>query len=170
MVSDAKASILTQRLTRQTGEHAANVSTTHANDEAKEEHASEPAKVNEDLAGWGIWCNGDCNKKIDKWSEPFYLCLICPNTDLCVGCHEKRLESDKGEGKGSWKRFCAPDHRYIKGPMKGWQGVRDGVIRIEGEEPIGVKEWVKGLKEDRWPRAWERYWLKQGGLKDIDVL
>ena len=125
----------------------------------------------EDLVtgGWPISCNGDCNNSIDKWSEPFYLCLICPNTDLCVACHEKRLESDKGEGTNSWKRFCAPDHRYIKGPMKGWQGIKDGVIHIEDEEPFTVKDWIMGLKDERWPQAWRKYWLKQGGLRDIDV-
>jgi hypothetical protein len=64
--------------------------------------------------------------------------------------------------------FCGDDHRYIKGPMKGWKGIKDGIIRIE-EKELPVKEWLKELQEVRWKKAWERYWLRQGGLKNIDV-
>jgi hypothetical protein len=67
-----------------------------------------------------------------------------------------------------WTKFCGENHHYIKGPMKGWKGVKNGIIRINDEE-LSVKDWIKGLKEDRWPKAWETYWARQGGLKDIDI-
>ena len=136
-----------------------------ASKKADEKLTTEHDKTDEDVAEWDVACDG-CDAGMEGWSEPFYLCLICPNTDLCVACHEKRLAQDN---LNSWKRFCEPDHRYIKGPMKGWRGIKDGVIRIEGDDPFTVKDWIKGLRDERWPKAWERYWLKQGGLKDIDV-
>ncbi|KAF2265868.1 hypothetical protein CC78DRAFT_567200 [Lojkania enalia] len=143
----------------------------------KSESESE-SESEEDLSGFGIFCNGGCGTSISKWSQPFYLCLICPSTDLCEACHAKRiaansseisnLDSTSSESLATSLPFCGENHHYIKGPMKNWKGIKNGVIRIGGEE-IKVKEWIRGLKEERWPRAWKRYWLRQSGLKDIDV-
>jgi hypothetical protein len=52
--------------------------------------------------------------------------------------------------------------------MKGWKGIKNGIIRI-GDEEITVKEWLRGLKEERWGNAWTVFWTRQGGLKDIGV-
>lgn len=144
----------------------------------------------QDIGDFSIFCDGKCGRSIKQWTEPFYLCLICPNTDLCEECHAKRSEwnvsastsnqtpssepdSDSGldttaEAPTSWTTFCGENHHYIKGPMKGWNGIKDGVVRIEDKE-FAVKDWIREMKEVRWPKAWERYWLRQGGLKDIDV-
>ena len=46
---------------------------------------------------------------------------------------------------------------YVKAPVDGWRGVKNGVIRI-GEEEIEFKEWLRSLKEERWPKAWENFW------------
>ncbi|ORY05487.1 hypothetical protein BCR34DRAFT_604521 [Clohesyomyces aquaticus] len=195
-------------------------------EEPKESTEEEPKESDEDITDYSIGCDG-CNKWITKWSEPFYLCLICPNIDLCEACHTKRLAWNRGEaacegkpeaegkteadgtpevdgnteaegkteaagktevkaegktkadgkidGAGktdaesgdSWTKFCAEGHHYIKGPMKGWKGIKNGVIQID-DEKLPVKDWIKGLKEERWPRAWEEFWRRQGGLRDVE--
>jgi hypothetical protein len=136
----------------------------------KEGQELEEHEIEQDITGefFGITCDGDCRAEVVKWDQPFYLCLICPSVDLCAGCLEKKRASVRGEEENSWKRVCSPDHCFIKGPMKGWKGIKNGVIRIEGKEAFTVKQWLKEMKEDRWPRAWESYWLRQGGLRNID--
>ncbi|CAN9159371.1 unnamed protein product [Alternaria alternata] len=128
----------------------------------------EPAKIDEDVAGWGIFCDGRCGVTIKSWTQPFYYCLVCPSCDLCEDCHSKRLEQTAGEIGEPWLSFCGANHRYIKGPMKDWKGIKNGVIRI-GNEEIAVRDWLRGLKEERWQNAWKTFWTRQGGLKDIGM-
>lgn len=136
----------------------------------KSEETLEKYEEDQDLTGdrAKLGCDGDCGTMVMQWDQPFYLCLICPNIDLCATCLDEKRASAKEEMKQKWKRKCSPDHYFIKGPMKGWNGIKEGVIRIEQKEPFTVKQWLKEMKEDRWPRAWERYWLKQGGLRNIN--
>jgi hypothetical protein len=94
-----------------------------------------------------------------------------PATGLKQESEPKFKTDSKSEGQNvqhPWITYCGENHHYIKGPMKGWRGVKNGIIRINDEE-LSVKDWIKGLKEDRWPKAWDTYWARQGGLKDIDV-
>jgi hypothetical protein len=135
-----------------------------------EKESLEDQGDDQDITGemWGVGCDGQCGAGMQQWEQPFYLCLICPNIDLCVDCLKKKRASKGEESEQSWKQVCNPDHCFIKGPMKGWKGVKEGVIRIEGRESFTVKQWLKEVKEERWARAWERYWLKQGGLRNIE--
>jgi len=132
-------------------------------------------KLDEDVfpAG-GLGCDGPCETSITSWTQPIYYCLICPNCDLCEDCHSKRVQQTKGvepteeKTEEPWLSFCGANHRYIKGPMKGWKGVKDSIIRY-GKTEITVTEWLRGLKEERWPNAWKIFWTRQGGLKNIGV-
>lgn len=144
--------------------------TVEENDTPQETNTTEEIEAaanDEELSGFYIYCNGNCDTEIKSWTEPFYLCLICTNTDLCVKCHSKRLNWNRDGGENQWTTFCGENHRYIKAPVARWKGIKSGVIRI-GEEDIPVKQWIKGLKEERWPKAWETFWLRESGLKDID--
>ncbi|KAI4648350.1 uncharacterized protein J4E79_009972 [Alternaria viburni] len=151
------------------------VAETESKDERESDAETEPDKLDEDvfLAG-GLDCDGPCETSITSWTQPIYYCLICPNCDLCEDCHSKRVQQTKGvqptEGKTEepWLSFCGANHRYIKGPMKGWKGVKNGVIRYADTE-ITVTEWLRVLKDERWPNAWKIFWTRQGGLKDIGV-
>ena len=105
---------------------------------------------------------------IKSWTQPFYYCLVCPSCDLCGDCHSKRLKQTAGEIGKPWLSFCGANHRYIKGLMKDWKGIKNGIIRI-GDEEIAVKDWLRGLKEERWQNAWKTFWTRQGGLKDIGI-
>lgn len=128
----------------------------------------EAGELDEDLTGGGVYCDGQCGVDIYSWTRPIYYCLVCPSCDLCEDCHSKRLKQTKGELEEPWLSFCGANHRYIKGPMKGWKGIRNGAIRYRDTE-ITVTEWLRGLKEERWPNAWKIFWTRQGGLKDIGV-
>jgi tetratricopeptide (TPR) repeat protein len=128
----------------------------------------EPAKLEEDIARMSIFCDGQCGASITSWSQPFYYCLVCPSCDLCEDCHSKRLKQTSGDIEEPWLSFCGSNHRYIKGPMKDWRGIKNGVIRF-GDKEVTVKEWLRGLKEERWQNAWKIFWTRQGGLKDIGI-
>jgi tetratricopeptide (TPR) repeat protein len=137
--------------------------------EAPESSAALPTEPDEDLTGAGIFCDGGCGTDINTWTKRIYYCLVCVNCDLCEDCHAKRLAQTRGEIEEPWLSFCGRDHLYIRSPIKGWKGIKNGVIRIEGEEEFTVKDWLKGLKEERWQKAWETFWTRQGGLKNIGI-
>lgn len=63
-----------------------------------------------------------------------------------------------------WVQWCGKDHIYVKGPIDGWRGVKDGVIRI-GEEKLAFKKWLQTLKDERWPKAWEDFWRGESFLR-----
>lgn len=138
-------------------------------EEQSETTSEKPEELDEDVTGSGIYCDGGCGTDISRWTQPMYYCLVCVNCDLCEECYGKRLAQTRGEIEEPWLSFCGPDHRYIKAPMKGWKGIKNGVIRIEGEEEFTVEDWLKGLKEERWQKAWDTFWTRQGGLKDIGL-
>jgi hypothetical protein len=132
-----------------------------------------PEIEDEDTAqnGFNVTCDGECDGSYLKWTEPLYMCIFCPSTDLCTKCHEKRLAQNKGEPNLYWRSYCGKNHRYLKGPIQGWKGVKNGVIRIEGEdgkvEEIKFIEWLKGLKEERWVNAWEKFWLRSADVMNV---
>ena len=96
-----------------------------------------PAPKPYDLSPYAsVVCRGRCKDTHDQkgyknWDEPVYLCIVCPNCDLCAACRVKRLEMSSGEGT-YWRDFCGRGHPYLGGPIEGWQGVRDGMVHVGG--------------------------------------
>ncbi|KAF8860934.1 hypothetical protein BDZ45DRAFT_293513 [Acephala macrosclerotiorum] len=152
---------------------------TEADDSAKD--AAEDLNPNSD-----IWCDG-CGDTFSDWTvKPVYGCIICTNCDLCEDCWKKRDACNKGEPWTEWKTFCGENHKYIKGPMPGWKGVKDGVLRIEtvgyGEpqqpngtesepktakvEEIKFEVWLDDIQE-RWTEAWKGFWKREDLIVDI---
>jgi hypothetical protein len=126
----------------------------------------EPELEEDLLADQSIQCNG-CDKVINNWKDgPLYLCVTCTDTDLYTTCYNKRVTSNRGGEWTEWQTFCGPHHRYIKGPMKDWKGVKDGIIRF-GEEKMPFTEWLKGLNEKRWRGAWVNWWQQDDLVDDI---
>lgn len=131
----------------------------------------------EDLTKINYPCDG-CGRKQSRWDSVQYMCLVCPNLDLCETCYAKEIESHSRLPQATnpdengvwedelWQPFCDGTHAYIKGPMKHWKGIRGGMIRI-GDEEVAVKDWLRGLKEEGWKQAWENFWRLQGGLRNI---
>ena len=87
-----------------------------------------------------------------------YACLICAACDLCQECYDQRQEMNAGDTAANWASFCGQDHEYLKGSIEGWKGVKDGMIRISGEEPVAFKERLRGLRDERWNAAWSEFW------------
>ncbi|CAG8978789.1 hypothetical protein HYALB_00011054 [Hymenoscyphus albidus] len=116
-----------------------------------------------------VGCDGDCGSAWSSWEEPQYLCIVCTNIDLCTICHGKWISLNGGGQSGYWRPYCGYDHRYIKGPIEGWRGVRDGEIRImvDGKiEKIKLSVWLSEL-DGRWNQAWDRFWRRLDGVKNI---
>lgn len=80
------------------------------------------------------------------------------------------MEWNKGKpNTADWKGWCGKDHGYVKAPIEGWRGVKNGVLRI-GEEEIDFKEWMRGLREERWPQAWESFWTRESFFRGTGFL
>lgn len=111
-------------------------------------------------------CDGECQQAHYRaWrGRTLYFCAICADVDLCDVCFEKRQQYNKDDSSLISRvgaEYCGANHKYLKGPVQGWQGVKNGMIMIEGKEPVAFKEWLKELKEVKWKEAWEKFWLAE---------
>ncbi|KAI9661209.1 MAG: hypothetical protein M1821_009536 [Bathelium mastoideum] len=145
------------------GRHEAEVHENSQESEEKEENA-----VGDLLPDYerGVSCDGNCRFEETDWTKgTMYMCIHCGNCDLCEACYEKRMAWNRGEPNTTlWYDWCGKDHAYVKGPVDGWRGVKNGIIRID-EGEIEFKEWLQSLKEKRWPKAWENFWKGESFLR-----
>ncbi|KAG9234277.1 hypothetical protein BJ875DRAFT_441415 [Amylocarpus encephaloides] len=74
-------------------------------------------------------------------NDPLYMCVVCSNTFLCQACYEKRITQNQGQKSEYWKKVCGKDHKYLKGPIEDWGGVKNGVLKI-GEEKLLFAHWL----------------------------
>jgi hypothetical protein len=65
-----------------------------------------------------------------------------------------------GGKKTWWRSYCGQNHTYIKAPVEGWKGVKNGIMRI-GNEQISFNDWLQSLKDEKWPAAWESFWKNE---------
>jgi tetratricopeptide (TPR) repeat protein len=115
-------------------------------DDSDEEEESK-ALGDEDLVHEIRGCDG-CSKGFRNFAESLYKCLICPNVDLCTACYTDHMADKNGlAGLIGYAKFCNPiKHEYLKAPVNGWKGVKDGVIRYDGKE-VRFTVWLEDLKE-----------------------
>jgi hypothetical protein len=97
-----------------------------------------------------IICNGPCSSRFDNWHDGVnvYFCIDCHDVDFCQDCHDKQLLYHTKTGEGFWFKCCWAEHKYIKQPVEGWRGVKNGVIRI-GAKQKPFKFWLLAVK-DKW--------------------
>ncbi|KAH7142803.1 hypothetical protein B0J13DRAFT_445006 [Dactylonectria estremocensis] len=110
----------------------------------------------------GIRCGGYCLDNpgdITSWNQTaMYRCVICANCDWCETCYLKRVSNSGNSSEEKWRAYCGAGHEFIRGPVEGWMGIKDGKIEMKYEEPEAFREWLRRLERERWPRAWEDFW------------
>lgn len=130
-------------------------------EEPDEEEPELPTNEGDLLGNFGFrTCDGPCipNKCFYYWGDrSAYQCLMCFDGFLCEECFEKRQAANKGEPLDC-RHFCGQDHEYIKAPIEGWKGVKDGKVMIEGEEPVEFQELLRQIRDELCKEAWDSFW------------
>ncbi|KAK3372728.1 hypothetical protein B0H63DRAFT_401878 [Podospora didyma] len=126
--------------------------------------ALNPPEEEGDLSAFPVSCDGTvCNsseKERRMWfgGRSLYLCTTCEDVILCDVCYAALRKDASGEKTFEGRRFCAKGHQHVKGPIEGWRGVRSGVVTIEGEEGVSVKEVLEKILGQWVPEAWGQFW------------
>ncbi|KAL6365743.1 hypothetical protein LRP88_00318 [Fusarium phalaenopsidis] len=131
-----------------------------AAEDSDEEELELPTNEGDLLGEFVRACDGPCipNKHFCWWGDrSAYQCLICFDGFLCEECYEKRQAANKGEPLNC-RHFCGQDHEYIKVPIEGWKGVKDGKVMIEGEEPVEFQQLLRQIRDDLCKEAWDSFW------------
>jgi tetratricopeptide (TPR) repeat protein len=106
-------------------------------------------------------CEGFCQpkRKFYYWggqSAYFYPAL---STGLiCEECQAAYEAVRRGERKLKGRYFYGIEHTYFKLPIEGWRGVRDGMLMIEGEEPVAMDDFLEKIRTEVCQEAWDRLW------------
>ncbi|KAM3425267.1 hypothetical protein BST61_g7215 [Cercospora zeina] len=137
-----------------------------AGSEGSSEASSIPPDDEGDLGSGWVECDGECHPHVqwEYWKgRTMYVCVVCRATQLCDECFAKRQKynEDASSCPVAGPYFCGRDHAYVQGPVEGWRGVTKGVMRIDGEDSVDFKVWLEELRNDKWVRAWERFWLEE---------
>jgi tetratricopeptide (TPR) repeat protein len=107
---------------------------------------------------WG--CDGECNPSMTwEWfgDQPMYDCLMCDYI-LCQPCYDARQADNAGVKPIEGRKFCGKDHKYIKTPMPGWKGIRNGKITIDGEDPEDFGELLVRFRDEILKETWSAFW------------
>ena len=141
-------------------------------DDTKRSHPDSKHSVNRpegpgekfDTSDFTIRCYGTCDPMVECTSgwqgRSMYRCLICYNCYLCEDCYKLRQKLNDGEKPGPIQHFCGANHKYIKGPVEGWKGVKAGKMYI-GEDEFIFKDWLRELKEVKWKQVWDTFWTTE---------
>lgn len=96
-----------------------------------------------------ILCNS-CYSQFDIFQDgtSVYFCVDCHEADFCSDFHDKQVLYYTKTGEVFWFKCCWAEYQYIKQPVEGWHGVKNGVIRI-GAKQKPFKFWLMAVK-DKW--------------------
>lgn len=112
-----------------------------------------------DLLEWV--CDGSCipSASYSWWGNKIaYQCNTCGHF-LCESCHEALQQAYEGKSKLKGRKYCGKGHDLFKVPIEGWKGIKDGVVRIEGEKDMPFQELLQHLRDDILTKAWEEFWV-----------
>lgn len=148
-------------------------------DSSNEPSTSPPKKQKTeeyDSFGW-IYCNGcQDGPRFKSWfgtrpgsdsrifTPPNYVCLACPDVDLCHSCYDIQSAFQNGTGMGFWRVVCpgSAPHQYVKQPIEGWLGVKNGVIHMKSDgdgtqhRTKAYKEWLADVRNRFATVNWQR--------------
>lgn len=104
-------------------------------------------------------CEGSCRPaRVYKWwgKRPAYECYTC-HIFLCDECHNI-VRTQKEEDLG--RRYCSPKHEFVQLPVKGWKGVKDGKVLLEGYDGSGLMfdDLISKVENDLCKKAWDIFW------------
>ncbi|KAM6506585.1 hypothetical protein FSOLCH5_013559 [Fusarium solani] len=106
-------------------------------------------------------CGGFCHPpRTFRWwgGRSAYFYVTFTTGMICEECQAEYEAIQRGEGTFKGRYFYGIGHDHLKLPVEGWRGVRDGVLTLEGEEPIAVDDFVKKLQTEVCEDAWGRLW------------
>ncbi|EEU37966.1 uncharacterized protein NECHADRAFT_84310 [Fusarium vanettenii 77-13-4] len=138
-------------------------------DDSDDSEMGDPPEDEGDLLGSDeAWygCGGFCNpSRTFRWwgGRSAYFYVTFATGIICEECQAEYETIQRGEGTFKGRYFYGIGHDHLKLPVEGWRGVRDGVLTLEGEEPITVTDFIKKLQTEVCEDAWGRLW--EGGLK-----
>ncbi|KAL7920644.1 hypothetical protein ACQKWADRAFT_298070 [Trichoderma austrokoningii] len=98
------------------------------------------------LAGYAWW--GD---------SVVHYCAECSTTLICEICYNARHHPEK-VGSPKIMRFCDKGHNYVRLPVEGWRGIKDGMLRLDREEPVKFDDFLNRLQKEVVKDAWDRFW------------
>ncbi|KAJ4139750.1 hypothetical protein NW768_001094 [Fusarium equiseti] len=107
-------------------------------------------------------CSGECHPvtEFSRWgNQVAYQCMTCFEGFLCQGCYENRQAISTDTVGDAPKRLvsCGKNHEYLKMPIEGWHGVKDGKVMME-DKPFEFTELLQQVRE-LCQEAWEEIWL-----------
>lgn len=127
--------------------------------------------------GWSdVPCDGMCLPRVsfNPWDQDAYMCLVCGSVGLCEDCHRTRLEWNRTSRPADEPEFCCDNGMYLKAPIDGWLGMKDGVMSIaktlnqssggananQAVDEVEKIEFSKLLEdvEVAWKKAWQDHW------------
>ncbi|KAF0318622.1 NACHT and TPR domain-containing protein [Colletotrichum asianum] len=129
-----------------------------------DEHGSEDNSHEDEgdlLSDSWYTCGGFCSpaRPFRRWGDgSAYLYITFETGMICEECQTECDAMKRGEGTGKARYFHGIGHDYVKLPVEGWRGVKNGMLRLDGEEPVLFNDFLKKLQTDVIENAWDRLW------------
>ncbi|KAF4847889.1 hypothetical protein CGCSCA4_v005110 [Colletotrichum siamense] len=158
-------SALLSRLTRsQEDDYSAGGKQTVSHVTEGDEHGSEDNSHEDEgdlLSDSWYTCGGFCSpaRPFRRWGDgSAYLYITFETGMICEECQTECDAMKRGEGTGKARYFHGIGHDYVKLPVEGWRGVKNGMLRLDGEEPVLFNDFLKKLQTEVIENAWGRLW------------
>ncbi|KAF4992395.1 hypothetical protein FGRMN_7207 [Fusarium graminum] len=106
-------------------------------------------------------CGGFCYpSRSFKWwgNRSAYLYVTYASGLICENCQAEYDTIERGERTFKGRYFWGLGQDKLKLPIEGWKGVKNGILRVDGEEPVSVKSFLDKLQNEVCKDAWDRLW------------
>ncbi|KAK2778817.1 hypothetical protein CKAH01_11591 [Colletotrichum kahawae] len=98
-------------------------------------------------------------RPFQRWGDgSAYFYITFETGMICEECQAEYEAMKRGEGTGKVRYFHGIAHDYFKLPVEGWRGVKNGLLRLDGEEPVPFDKFLKKLQTEVIENAWDRLW------------